>query len=130
MAISSPVIKRALLSVSDKTDLVPFARALRARGVEIVSTGGTAKALAAAGIEVQQVEHLTGFPEGLDGRVKTLHPGVHAGLLAVRDNPEHMAFLRTHRLQPIDLVCINLYPFQETWAGRRCCGRRRRTFSM
>jgi phosphoribosylaminoimidazolecarboxamide formyltransferase / IMP cyclohydrolase len=112
----SPVIKRALLSVSDKTDLIPFARALVARGVQIVSTGGTARALTAAGIEVLPVEKLTGFPEGLDGRVKTLHPGVHAGLLAVRDNPEHAAFMRQHRLEAIDLVCINLYPFQETVA--------------
>jgi phosphoribosylaminoimidazolecarboxamide formyltransferase/IMP cyclohydrolase len=112
----SPVIKRALLSVSDKTDLIPFARALRSRGVQVVSTGGTAKALTAAGIDVLPVEQLTGFPEGLDGRVKTLHPGVHAGILAVRDNPEHAAFLRQHRLETIDLVCINLYPFQETVA--------------
>lgn len=112
--LTSPVIKRALLSVSDKTDLIPFARALRSRGVQVISTGGTAKALSAAGIDVLPVEQLTGFPEGLDGRVKTLHPGVHAGILAVRDNPEHAAFLRQHRLEPIDLVCINLYPFQET----------------
>ncbi len=111
---SEPVISRALLSVSDKTDLVPFARALAARGVHIVSTGGTAKALSAAGVEVQAVENLTGFPEGLDGRVKTLHPGVHGGILAIRNNPEHSAFLRKHRIEPIDLVCINLYPFQET----------------
>lgn len=110
----SPPIKRALISVSDKTDLVPFARALRARGIEIVSTGGTARALTGAGVEATPVEKLTGFPEGLDGRVKTLHPGVHAGILAVRDNPEHAAFLREHRLGTIDLVCINLYPFQET----------------
>lgn len=115
MPVSSPV-KRALLSVSDKSDLVPFARALAARGVQILSTGGTAKALAAAGIDVLPVEQVTGFPEGLDGRVKTLHPGVHAGILAIRDNPEHMAFLQRHSLQPIDLVCINLYPFQETVA--------------
>ena len=107
-------IRRALLSVSDKTDLVPFARALRERGVEIVSTGGTAKALAAAGIDVIPVEKVTGFPEGLDGRVKTLHPAVHGGLLAVRDLPEHEAFLKTHGITPIDLVCINLYPFEET----------------
>jgi phosphoribosylaminoimidazolecarboxamide formyltransferase/IMP cyclohydrolase len=107
-------IRRALISVSDKADLVPFARALRERGVEIVSTGGTAKALAAAGIEVLPVEKVTGFPEGLDGRVKTLHPAVHGGLLAVRDNAEHAAFLKTHNITPIDLVCINLYPFEET----------------
>ncbi len=113
--MSAP-IQRALLSVSDKTDLIPFARALRSRGVQVISTGGTAKALTAAGIEVLAVEQLTGFPEGLDGRVKTLHPGVHAGILAVRDNPQHAAFLRQHRLETIDLVCINLYPFQETVA--------------
>ncbi len=107
-------IRRALLSVSDKTDLIPFARALRERGVEIVSTGGTAKALSAAGIEVIAVEKVTGFPEGLDGRVKTLHPAVHGGLLAVRDLPAHAAFLKTHNITPIDLVCINLYPFEET----------------
>lgn len=107
-------IQRALLSVSDKADLIPFARALVARGVEIISTGGTARALEAAGIAVTPVEKVTNFPEGLDGRVKTLHPNVHAGLLAVRDNPEHAAFLNTHRIRPIDLVCINLYPFQKT----------------
>ncbi len=107
-------IRRALLSVSDKSDLVPFALALRERGVEIVSTGGTARALAAAGVEVIPVEKVTGFPEGLDGRVKTLHPSVHGGLLAVRDNAEHAAFLKAHGITPIDLVCINLYPFEET----------------
>ena len=109
-------IKRALLSVSDKNDLLPFAEALRSRGVAIISTGGTAKALAAAGISVTPVEAITAFPEGLDGRVKTLHPSVHGALLAVRDNAEHAAFLRTHRIEPIDLVCINLYPFQQTVA--------------
>lgn len=107
-------IRRALLSVSDKADLVPFARALRERGVEIVSTGGTARALAAAGIDVIPVEKVTGFPEGLDGRVKTLHPSIHGALLAVRDNAEHGAFMKTHGITPIDLVCINLYPFEET----------------
>lgn len=107
-------IRRALLSVSDKADLVPFARALRERGIEIVSTGGTAKALAAAGIDVLPVEKVTGFPEGLDGRVKTLHPSVHGALLAVRDNPEHAAFLEAHGITHIDLVCINLYPFEQT----------------
>jgi phosphoribosylaminoimidazolecarboxamide formyltransferase / IMP cyclohydrolase len=107
-------IKRALLSVSDKADLVPFAQALVVRGVTIISTGGTAKALAAAGIPATPVEQVTGFPEGLDGRVKTLHPGVHGGLLALRDHHEHVAFLERHKIQPIDLVCINLYPFQRT----------------
>jgi phosphoribosylaminoimidazolecarboxamide formyltransferase/IMP cyclohydrolase len=107
-------IRRALLSVSDKADLVPFARALRERGVEIVSTGGTARALAAAGIDAIPVEQVTGFPEGLDGRVKTLHPAVHGALLAVRDNAEHAAFLKAHGVTPIDLVCINLYPFEQT----------------
>jgi phosphoribosylaminoimidazolecarboxamide formyltransferase/IMP cyclohydrolase len=111
-----PAIRRALLSVSDKSDLVPFARALVSRGVTIISTGGTARALAAAGIAVTPVESITSFPEGLDGRVKTLHPGVHAALLAVRDHPEHQAFLKQHNIEPIDLVCINLYPFQQTVA--------------
>ncbi|MBX3358993.1 MAG: bifunctional phosphoribosylaminoimidazolecarboxamide formyltransferase/IMP cyclohydrolase [Phycisphaeraceae bacterium] len=109
-------IKTALLSVSDKTDLVPFAAALAARGVRLISTGGTAQALAAAGLAVTGVDELTGFPEGLDGRVKTLHPKVHAGLLAVRDNTDHAAFLRAHGIEPIDLVCINLYPFQRVIA--------------
>lgn len=107
-------IKRALISVSDKRDLLPFARALATRGVTIISTGGTARVLREAGVEVVGVETITGFPEGLDGRVKTLHPGVHAALLAVRENPEHRAFLTAHKIEPIDLVCINLYPFQQT----------------
>lgn len=107
-------IRRALLSVSDKADLVPFAQALKARGVMIISTGGTAKALQAAGLDVMPVEKVTGFPEGLDGRVKTLHPGVHAGLLALRDRADHASFLKVHGIEPIDLVCINLYPFQRT----------------
>ena len=109
-------IKRALLSVSDKSDLLPFAEALRSRGVAIISTGGTAKALAAAGVPVTPVESITNFPEGLDGRVKTLHPAVHGGLLAIRDSEEHAAFLARHRIEPIDLICINLYPFQQTIA--------------
>ncbi len=109
-------IKRALLSVSDKSDLLPFAEALRSRGVTIISTGGTAKALAAAGVPVTPVESITNFPEGLDGRVKTLHPAVHGGLLAIRDSAEHIAFLDRHKIEPIDLICINLYPFQQTIA--------------
>lgn len=109
-------IKRALLSVSDKSDLLPFAEALRSRGVAIVSTGGTARSLAAAGVPVTPVEEITKFPEGLDGRVKTLHPAVHGGLLAIRDSAEHAAFLERHGIEPIDLVCINLYPFQQTIA--------------
>lgn len=109
-------IRRALLSVSDKTDLVPFARALASRGAEIVSTGGTAKALIEAGLSVTAVDKLTGFPEGLDGRVKTLHPRVHGGLLALRDNAEHERFCAEHGIKPIDLVCINLYPFERAVA--------------
>jgi phosphoribosylaminoimidazolecarboxamide formyltransferase/IMP cyclohydrolase len=109
-------IRRALLSVSDKTGLVEFARALGRFGVELLSTGGTAKALREAGIEVRDVSEVTGFPEMLDGRVKTLHPRVHGGLLAVRDNREHMSALGEHGIEPIDLVVINLYPFQQTIA--------------
>ena len=107
-------VRRALLSVSDKTDLIPFARALAGFGVELVSTGGTATALAAAGLPVTTVEALTGHPEILDGRVKTLHPRVHGGVLARRDLPAHLEALATHGIEPIDLVCINLYPFERT----------------
>jgi phosphoribosylaminoimidazolecarboxamide formyltransferase/IMP cyclohydrolase len=109
-------IKRALISVSDKAGIVEFARELAARGVSIVSTGGTAKSLEAAGIRCTPIEEITGLPEMMDGRVKTLHPAVHGGLLAVRDNPEHAEALRRHRIEPIDLVVINLYPFQQTVA--------------
>ncbi len=109
-------IKRALLSVSDKTGIVEFARELSALGVEIVSTGGTAKSLADAGIAVKAITDLTHFPEMLDGRVKTLHPAVHGGILARRDLPEHMATIAEHAIEPIDLVCINLYPFAATVA--------------
>jgi phosphoribosylaminoimidazolecarboxamide formyltransferase / IMP cyclohydrolase len=109
-------IRRALLSVSDKTDLIPFARALSSRGVEIISTGGTAKALTDAGIPVTPIDKVTGFPEMMDGRVKTLHPMVHGGLLALRDNPEHLAAMQRHGIKPIDLVCISLYPFEQTIA--------------
>jgi phosphoribosylaminoimidazolecarboxamide formyltransferase/IMP cyclohydrolase len=107
-------IRTALLSVSDKTDLVAFASALAARGVKILSTGGTAKALTAAGIEVTPIEKVTGFPEIMDGRVKTLHPLVHGALLGRRDDAEHLAAMKKHGIEPIDLVCINLYPFERT----------------
>ena len=109
-------IRRALLSVSDKTGLVEFARALRGFGVELLSTGGTAKALREAGLEVRDVSDVTGFPEMLDGRVKTLHPRIHGGILAVRDNPEHARALAEHEIGPIDMVVVNLYPFEETIA--------------
>jgi len=110
------MIQRALLSVSDKTGLIDFARALAANGVELLSTGGTAKAIRDAGLPVIDVADYTGFPEMLDGRVKTLHPKVHAGILAVRDNPAHAATMSEHGLGYIDLVCVNLYPFVETVA--------------
>src|ERR1044071_6812518 len=109
-------IRRALLSVSDKTGLVEFAQALRGFGVEILSTGGTAKALRDAGLEVRDVSDVTGFPEMLDGRVKTLHPRVHGGILAVRDNPEHARSLEEHQIGAIDMVVVNLYPFEQTVA--------------
>ena len=110
-------MKRALLSVSDKTGLAEFARALAGLGVEILSTGGTAKALREAGLAVRDVSEVTGFPEMMDGRVKTLHPRVHGGILAVRDNPEHQSALAEHGIEPIDMVVINLYPFEQTVAG-------------
>lgn len=106
--------RRALLSVSDKTGVVDFARELSALGFEIVSTGGTAKAVKQAGIECTEVSEITGFPECLDGRVKTLHPAIHAGVLAMRSNPEHMKQLEQLNVVPIDVVCINLYPFKAT----------------
>ena len=110
------VIRRALLSVSDKTGLAELGKALAARGVELVSTGGTSKALREAGLTVRDVSDLTGFPEMMDGRVKTLHPKVHGGLLAVRDNPEHAAAMAEHQIGAIDLVVVNLYPFAQTVA--------------
>jgi phosphoribosylaminoimidazolecarboxamide formyltransferase/IMP cyclohydrolase len=109
-------IRRALLSVSDKTGLVDLARALTELGVELISTGGTRKALADAGLPVRDISDVTGFPEVLDGRVKTLHPMVHGGILAVRDNPGHQATLQAHGIMPIDLVVCNLYPFEATVA--------------
>ncbi|MEQ1725464.1 MAG: bifunctional phosphoribosylaminoimidazolecarboxamide formyltransferase/IMP cyclohydrolase [Sphingopyxis sp.] len=107
-------IKRALLSVSNKSGVVDLARALAARGVELVSTGGTAKALREAGLDVRDVAELTGFPEMMDGRVKTLHPVVHGGLLAVRGDPAHVAAMDAHGIGAIDLAVINLYPFLQT----------------
>ncbi len=109
-------IVRALLSVSDKTGLVPFARVLAAAGVELLSTGGTARALREAGLVVKDVTEHTGFPEMLDGRVKTLHPKVHGGLLYLRGNPEHESTVAQHGISPIDLVVVNLYPFEQTVA--------------
>lgn len=110
------VIKRALLSVSDKAGLVELGHALVARGIELVSTGGTAKTLRESGLQVKDVSELTGFPEMMDGRVKTLHPKVHGGLLAVRDNDEHVAAMKDHGIGAIDLVVVNLYPFAATVA--------------
>ena len=109
-------IKRALISVSDKTGVVEFARQLHEAGVEIVSTGGTMKAIREAGIPVTYVSDVTGFPEIMDGRVKTLNPYIHGGLLAVRDNPEHVREMEEHHITGIDLVAVNLYPFKQTIA--------------
>src|SRR5271168_5023236 len=107
-------VTRALLSVSDKAGLIEFARALAAHGVELVSTGGTAKAITEAGLKVRDVSELTGFPEMMDGRVKTLHPKVHGGLLAIRDNAEHTQAMKAHGIAPIDLLVVNLYAFEAT----------------
>jgi phosphoribosylaminoimidazolecarboxamide formyltransferase/IMP cyclohydrolase len=107
-------IRRALISVSDKSGIVDFARELKAFGVEIISTGGTAKVLREAGVEVRDVSDVTGFPEMLDGRVKTLHPKIHGGLLGVRDNPTHQAAMHEQGIEPIDMVVVNLYPFEQT----------------
>ena len=109
-------VTRALLSVSDKTGLVDLGRALAEHGVELVSTGGTARALRAAGLAVRDVAEITGFPEMMDGRVKTLHPMVHGGLLALRDNADHLGAMAAHGIAPIDLLVVNLYPFEETVA--------------
>jgi phosphoribosylaminoimidazolecarboxamide formyltransferase/IMP cyclohydrolase len=107
-------VTRALLSVSDKSGLIEFARALAGHGIDLVSTGGTAKAIAAAGLKVTDVSELTGFPEMMDGRVKTLHPKVHGGLLAIRDNAGHAQSMKEHGIAPIDLLVVNLYPFEAT----------------
>src|SRR5438309_938515 len=109
-------IQRALLSVFDKTGLVPFAKILKEAGVEIISTGGTAKTLRDAGLNVTDLSAYTEFPEMLDGRVKTLHPKIHGGLLFIRGNAEHEKAARKHKIEPIDLVVVNLYPFEQTIA--------------
>src|SRR3979411_942108 len=109
-------VTRALLSVSDKSGLIEFARALVSHGIDLVSTGGTAQAIAAAGLKVRDVSDLTGFPEMMDGRVKTLHPKVHGGLLAIRDDAAHAASMQEHGIAPIDLLVVNLYPFEATVA--------------
>lgn len=109
-------VKRALISVSDKTGIVEFARGLHELGVEIISTGGTMKTIAEAGIPVKSVSEITGFPEMMDGRVKTLHPKIHGGILAIRDNPSHVKAMEEHGIGSIDLVAVNLYPFRETVA--------------
>lgn len=111
-----PKVKRALVSVSDKTGVIEFVKALKEMGVEIISTGGTAKALSEAGIDVSGISEVTGFPEMMEGRVKTLHPAVHGGLLADRSKPDHMRQLEEQGITPIDLVAVNLYPFARTIA--------------
>jgi phosphoribosylaminoimidazolecarboxamide formyltransferase/IMP cyclohydrolase len=105
-------VRRALLSVSDKTGLIDFAKALAGRGIALISTGGTAKALREAGLAVEDVSGVTGFPEIMDGRVKTLHPKIHGGLLALRDKPDHAEAMRAHSIEGIDLLVCNLYPFE------------------
>src|SRR5580698_1211653 len=107
-------IRRALLSVTDKTGLIDFARVLTSFGVDLISTGGTARALREAGLPVRDISDLTGFPEMLDGRVKTLHPKVHGGILHIRDNADHMASVAEHEIEPIDMVVVNLYAFEKT----------------
>ncbi|MFQ3574349.1 MAG: bifunctional phosphoribosylaminoimidazolecarboxamide formyltransferase/IMP cyclohydrolase, partial [Thermodesulfovibrionales bacterium] len=108
------MIKKAIISVSDKSGVIDFARALADTGVEILSTGGTAKALRDAGLTVKDVSDYTGFPEIMDGRVKTLHPKVHGGILARRDNPKDMDTIKSHGIDTIDMVVVNLYPFEKT----------------
>lgn len=109
-------IKRALLSVSDKRGIVEFGKELAAMGVDIISTGGTMKALRDAGVPVTAVQDVTGFPEMMDGRVKTLHPKIHGAILAMRDHESHVQAMKDHGITPIDLVVVNLYPFKETIA--------------
>jgi len=113
-------IKRALVSVSDKTGAVQLGQTLHAMGVQILSTGGTARSLQEAGIPVMEVSRYTGFPEMMDGRIKTLHPKIHGALLGKRDNAEHLKQMKTHGIEPIDLVVVNLYPFEKTVAKPDC----------
>ena len=112
--------KQALLSVSDKTGIVEFAKNLNDLGYHLLSTGGTARLIEKSGIPVEEVAHYTGFPEMLDGRVKTLHPKIHAGILARRDLPEHVKALEANGIDPIDLVVVNLYPFEQTISRPDC----------
>ncbi len=116
----SVIASRALVSVYDKSGIDGFVTALRDLDIAVISTGGTANAIRDAGVACADVSEVTGFPEMMDGRVKTLHPGIHGGLLARRDNPDHMATLSAHDITPIDLVCVNLYPFEETIAQPGC----------
>jgi phosphoribosylaminoimidazolecarboxamide formyltransferase / IMP cyclohydrolase len=120
MVASVTPVRNALLSVSDKTGIVELARALHTRGIGLISTGGTARLLAQNDLPVREVAELTGFPEMLDGRVKTLHPRVHGGLLARRDLPEHMAALQAHGIEAIDLLVVNLYPFERATSRADC----------
>jgi len=113
-------VKRALISVSDKKGVLEFAKAISQLGIEILSTGGTAKMLRDGGVAVKDVSEFTGFPEMLDGRVKTLHPKVHGGLLGKRNNPDHVKQMTQHGIEPIDLVVVNLYPFEQTIAKPGC----------
>jgi phosphoribosylaminoimidazolecarboxamide formyltransferase / IMP cyclohydrolase len=113
-------IKRALVSLSDKTGVVQLGQTLHAMGVQILSTGGTARSLQEAGIPVIEVSHYTGFPEMMDGRIKTLHPKIHGALLGKRDDAEHMKQMKIHGIEPIDLVVVNLYPFEKTVAKPDC----------
>lgn len=115
-----PKIERALISVTDKAGIQDFARILADFGVEILSTGGTAKALTQASIPVREVSDFTGFPEMLDGRVKTLHPKIHGGILGIRTNPEHVAAMKQHGVLPVDMVLVNLYAFEKTVARQGC----------
>lgn len=113
-------IQRAIISLSDKSGIQDFAKELQAFNVEILSTGGTAKVLRESGLKIADISEYTGFPEMLDGRVKTLHPKVHGGLLGIRGNPEHVKKMNEHGIQPIDMVVINLYPFEATLAKPNC----------